>query len=104
MPSTNTPRSIPIVRSRRAPAGVATPSSESYTLRRGRVPSAYLWHSWIQGHPEYGFNFKALVCHDGVFDATYNGYSTDELFFVSGHVTRPRRLTSICLITNAVQP
>ncbi|KAF7422399.1 hypothetical protein PC9H_010555 [Pleurotus ostreatus] len=37
--------------------------------------------NWIQGHPEYGFNFKALVCHDGVFDATYNGYSTDELFF-----------------------
>lgn len=22
--------------------------------------------SWIQGHPEFGFNFKALVCHDGV--------------------------------------
>ncbi|KAI0004573.1 alpha/beta-hydrolase [Russula compacta] len=37
--------------------------------------------NWIQGHPEYSFNFKALVCHDGVFDATYNGYSTDELFF-----------------------
>ncbi|ETW81653.1 serine peptidase S9 [Heterobasidion irregulare TC 32-1] len=37
--------------------------------------------NWIQGHPEFGFNFKALVCHDGVFDATYNGYSTDELFF-----------------------
>lgn len=37
--------------------------------------------NWIQGHPEYGFNFKALVCHDGVFDAAYNGYSTDELFF-----------------------
>jgi len=37
--------------------------------------------NWIQGHPEYEFNFKALVCHDGVFDATYNGYSTDELFF-----------------------
>ncbi|KAI9510583.1 alpha/beta-hydrolase [Russula earlei] len=37
--------------------------------------------NWIQGHPEYGFNFKALVCHDGVFDATYNGYTTDELFF-----------------------
>ncbi|KAJ8507119.1 hypothetical protein ONZ45_g10479 [Pleurotus djamor] len=37
--------------------------------------------NWIQGHPEYGFNFKALACHDGVFDATYNGYSTDELFF-----------------------
>uniref|UniRef100_A0A0W0FUP7 Dipeptidyl-peptidase V n=1 Tax=Moniliophthora roreri TaxID=221103 RepID=A0A0W0FUP7_MONRR len=37
--------------------------------------------SWIQGHPEFGFNFKALVCHDGVFDSNYNGYSTDELFF-----------------------
>ncbi|KAA1469919.1 alpha/beta-hydrolase [Dentipellis sp. KUC8613] len=37
--------------------------------------------NWIQGHPEFGFNFKALVCHDGVFDAEYNGYSTDELFF-----------------------
>jgi len=37
--------------------------------------------NWIQGHPELGFNFKALVCHDGVFDANYNGYSTDELFF-----------------------
>ncbi|TFY83863.1 hypothetical protein EWM64_g147 [Hericium alpestre] len=37
--------------------------------------------NWIQGHPEYDFNFKALVCHDGVFDAKYNGYSTDELFF-----------------------
>ncbi|KAF9483390.1 hypothetical protein BDN70DRAFT_873894 [Pholiota conissans] len=37
--------------------------------------------NWIQGHPEYGFGFKALVCHDGVFDASYNGYSTDELFF-----------------------
>ncbi|KAF5382775.1 hypothetical protein D9615_002913 [Tricholomella constricta] len=32
-------------------------------------------------HPEYGFNFKALVAHDGVFDSNYNGYSTDELFF-----------------------
>ncbi|KDQ16985.1 hypothetical protein BOTBODRAFT_64483 [Botryobasidium botryosum FD-172 SS1] len=37
--------------------------------------------NWIQGHPEFGFNFKALVCHDGVFDAVYNGYVTDELFF-----------------------
>ncbi|EIN12412.1 alpha/beta-hydrolase [Punctularia strigosozonata HHB-11173 SS5] len=37
--------------------------------------------NWIQGHPEYGFGFKALVGHDGVFDANYNGYSTDELFF-----------------------
>ncbi|KAF8964345.1 Alpha/Beta hydrolase protein [Flammula alnicola] len=30
--------------------------------------------NWIQGHPEFGFNFK-------VFDSSYNGYSTDELFF-----------------------
>ncbi|TFK82680.1 alpha/beta-hydrolase [Polyporus arcularius HHB13444] len=37
--------------------------------------------NWIQGHPEYGFNFKALVCHDGAFGAQYHGYSTDELFF-----------------------
>ncbi|KAJ3574735.1 hypothetical protein NP233_g1567 [Leucocoprinus birnbaumii] len=37
--------------------------------------------NWIQGHPEYGFGFKALVCHDGKFDAPYSGYSTDELFF-----------------------
>ncbi|TDL17751.1 alpha/beta-hydrolase [Rickenella mellea] len=37
--------------------------------------------NWIQGHPEYGFGFKALICHDGVFDSSYNGFSTDELFF-----------------------
>ncbi|EJC98931.1 alpha/beta-hydrolase [Fomitiporia mediterranea MF3/22] len=37
--------------------------------------------NWIQGHPDYGFGFKALVCHDGVFDTPYNGFSTDELFF-----------------------
>lgn len=43
---------------------------------------AYITRSWIQGHPEYGFGFKALVCHDGVFDSPYNGFSTDELFFV----------------------
>jgi dipeptidyl aminopeptidase/acylaminoacyl peptidase len=37
--------------------------------------------NWIQGHPEFGFNFKALVCHDGVFDTLYSGYVTDELYF-----------------------
>ncbi|KAH0832030.1 Alpha/Beta hydrolase protein [Lanmaoa asiatica] len=37
--------------------------------------------NWIQGNPEFGFGFKALMCHDGVFDTTYNGYATDELFF-----------------------
>jgi len=37
--------------------------------------------NWIQGHPEFGFGFKALFCHDGVFDVRMNGYATDELFF-----------------------
>ncbi|KAI0789789.1 alpha/beta-hydrolase [Abortiporus biennis] len=37
--------------------------------------------NWIQGHPEFGFGFKALVCHDGAFDVRYTGYVTDELFF-----------------------
>jgi len=37
--------------------------------------------NWIQSNPEFGFGFKALFCHDGVFDPRYNGYSTDELFF-----------------------
>nr|GAT52261.1 dipeptidyl-peptidase 5 [Mycena chlorophos] len=45
--------------------------------------------NWIQGHPEYGFNFKALVCHDGVFDSTYNGYSTEELYFFNHEWGRP---------------
>ncbi|KAJ7795616.1 Alpha/Beta hydrolase protein [Mycena olivaceomarginata] len=35
--------------------------------------------SWIQSHPEFGFNFKALVCHDGVFDSTYNLFFTKAL-------------------------
>ncbi|EGN98332.1 hypothetical protein SERLA73DRAFT_74559 [Serpula lacrymans var. lacrymans S7.3] len=37
--------------------------------------------NWIQGHPELGFNFKAMVNHDGIFDFEYDQYSTDELFF-----------------------
>ncbi|KAI0251110.1 Alpha/Beta hydrolase protein, partial [Lactifluus subvellereus] len=37
--------------------------------------------NWIQGHPEYGFNLKALVCLDDAFESTYNGYSTEEFFF-----------------------
>lgn len=35
--------------------------------------------NWIQGH-DLGREFKALVCHDGVF-STQNQWSTDELFF-----------------------
>ncbi|KAJ1303239.1 hypothetical protein OPQ81_011437 [Rhizoctonia solani] len=37
--------------------------------------------NWIQSHPEWNFNFKALVCHDGVFNTVYNGFATDELYF-----------------------
>lgn len=37
--------------------------------------------NWIAGHPEWDLNFKALFCHDGVFDTTYNGLVTDELYF-----------------------
>ncbi|KAJ6508622.1 Alpha/Beta hydrolase protein [Mycena sanguinolenta] len=33
--------------------------------------------NWIQGHPEYGFNFKALIAHDGVFSSSYSSYATD---------------------------
>lgn len=37
--------------------------------------------NWIQGHPDYGFGFKALFCHDGIFDTRNGGYTTDELYF-----------------------
>lgn len=58
--------------------------------------------SWINGHEEeYGFGFKALVCHDGVFDTTYNGFSTDELFFVSAPCPHCYRAS---LIPQLVQP
>ncbi|KAJ6585115.1 Alpha/Beta hydrolase protein [Mycena capillaripes] len=33
--------------------------------------------NWIQGHPEYGFKFKALVCHDGMFNTISSSYTTD---------------------------
>ncbi|KAI0878949.1 prolyl oligopeptidase [Hypoxylon argillaceum] len=36
--------------------------------------------NWIQGHP-LGRKFKALVCHDGIFN-TLGDWSTEELFFV----------------------
>lgn len=45
--------------------------------------------SWIQGHQkELGFDFKAVVCHDGVFDLAYLDYTIDEEFFVSP-ISRP---------------
>ncbi|KAK7681545.1 hypothetical protein QCA50_015277 [Cerrena zonata] len=37
--------------------------------------------NWIQGHPEFGFGFKALVCHDSGFDMRFGAYATDELYF-----------------------
>ncbi|THH27569.1 hypothetical protein EUX98_g6611 [Antrodiella citrinella] len=39
--------------------------------------------NWIQGHPDFGFGFKALVCHDGSFDTRFVGFATDELFFAN---------------------
>ena len=62
--------------------GEDTQSSED--IRTSTIGRLIIFFSWINGHEEeYGFGFKALVCHDGVFDTTYNGLSTDELFFVS---------------------
>ena len=78
----NTLRSTLIVRPLLGRAGEDTRSSTQHPPRPYLTYSVAYCNSWIQGHPEFGFNFKALVCHDGVFDATYNGYSTDELFFV----------------------
>ncbi|EJD50500.1 alpha/beta-hydrolase [Auricularia subglabra TFB-10046 SS5] len=45
--------------------------------------------NWLAGHPEWNFGFKALFCHDGVFDTTYNGYVTDELFFFEQEFNAP---------------
>ncbi|KAH9932677.1 alpha/beta-hydrolase [Epithele typhae] len=53
----------------------------AWLLARATAVTLSMRCSWIQGHPEFGFNFKALVCHDGAFGAQYHGYSTDELFF-----------------------
>lgn len=93
-------RSTPTVQLLRVRAGAVTLSSMCLL---GSMPNCGLTlclHSWIQGHPEFGFGFKALVCHDGVrqteqsrlvlllirifqvFSAMYSGYATDELFFV----------------------
>ena len=59
-------------------------TQSSQDIRTSIIGSLIIRSSWINGHDEeYGFGFKALVCHDGVFDTTYNSLSTDELFFVS---------------------
>ena len=49
----------------RVPATEGTLFSPSMLLRVSSF-SEQCCFSWIQGHPEYGFGFKALVCHDGV--------------------------------------
>ena len=62
----SSPRSMQIVPWRLEQAGVDMQSSKAYhslSLRSGYLTIS---NSWIQGHPEFGFNFKALVCHDGV--------------------------------------
>jgi len=38
--------------------------------------------NFLQGHPDYGFNFKALICHSGVFDTRFVAYSIDALFIL----------------------
>ena len=42
---------------------------------------AQLEWSWIQGHPELGFNFKALACHDGV--SFYKPYTFIAVHFLT---------------------
>ncbi|CAF1618776.1 unnamed protein product [Rotaria magnacalcarata] len=37
--------------------------------------------NWIAGHPEMSQRFRALVCHDGLFDMRGMAYSTEELWF-----------------------
>ncbi|WVQ99659.1 hypothetical protein IAU59_006798 [Kwoniella sp. CBS 9459] len=36
--------------------------------------------NWINGHNDH-FGFKALVCHDGLFDTTSAYFSTEEVYF-----------------------
>ena len=57
-------RSIRTVPSPLVPAMEDTPSSAS--LRRFLTTTAKAAPSWIQSNPEFGFGFKALICHDGV--------------------------------------
>ena len=95
-------RSMPTERSQLGPVGEVTLSSMHALMLAlfSFIDGCRTPYSWIQGHPEFGFGFKALFCHDGVhdlakylsrfslplslqvFDTSYNGYSTEELFFV----------------------
>lgn len=62
----NSLRSIPNVPSPLEPAMVVTLSSKSYIQTHKDDTCLISLLSWIQGHPEFGFGFKALVCHDSV--------------------------------------
>jgi dipeptidyl aminopeptidase/acylaminoacyl peptidase len=47
--------------------------------------------NWIAGHPEMSQRFRALVCHDGLFDMREMAYATEELWFTehdAGNVTQ----------------
>ena len=39
--------------------------------------------NWIQGHNDVT-KFKAIVCHDGIFDTKATWYSTEEIYFPVG--------------------
>ena len=48
--------------------------------------------NWIQGHNDL-FRFKAIVCHDGIFNTIGTYYTSDELWFPLrefGHPTANR--------------
>jgi hypothetical protein len=59
-------RLIPIGQSQLVRAGVVMLSSMTPIKQVLMTGIDCVHDSWIQGHPEYGFGFKALVCHDGV--------------------------------------
>jgi len=63
--------------------------------------------NWIQGKP-LGRKFKALVCHDGIFN-TENQYATEELWFPNHDVSNFTNLVSndeytndICIVWRAI--
>ena len=53
---------------------------ENRTVALGASFGGYMIN-WIAGHPEMSSRFRALVCHDGLFDMRSKAYSTDELWF-----------------------
>lgn len=47
--------------------------------------------NWINGHNDH-FGFKALVCHDGVFDTVTTFFSTEEI----SPPSEQRLLATVC--------